>query len=189
MSSLGAFSGTGAGTPSGLGGRKRGRPLGCQNKAKDPTATPPVPQRRGRPPGSRNKKTLEALAAAAAAEPSGVARSTAVATAPGGVVALAVANTATPAGATSITGLAGTPLEAVAALVGATMAVGAAPPGLAGGNIGGSSSAAAGKARKPRRPPPQQRLSYTLKHRYTTSVVHLLAWCRSACRSLPASSA
>jgi hypothetical protein len=97
--------------------------------------------------------------------------------APGGVVALAAANTATPAGTTSVVGLAGTPLEAAAALVGAAMAVGAAPPGLAGGNIGGSSSAAADKARKPRRLPPQQRLSYTLKHGYTTSMVHLLAGC------------
>jgi hypothetical protein len=57
------------------------------------------------------------------------------------------------------------------------MAVGAAPPGLAGGNIDGSSSAAAGKARKPQRPPPQQRLSYTPKHGYATSVVHLLVGC------------
>jgi hypothetical protein len=97
--------------------------------------------------------------------------------APGGVVALAAANTATPAGATSIAGLAGTPLEAAAALVGAVMAVGAAPPGLAGENIGGPSSVAAGKARKPRRPPPQQWLSYTPKHGFTTSVVHLLAGC------------
>jgi hypothetical protein len=32
---------------------------------------------------------------------------------------------------------------------------------------------AAGKARKPRRPLPQQRLSYILKHRFTTFVVHL----------------
>jgi hypothetical protein len=57
------------------------------------------------------------------------------------------------------------------------MEVGAAPPGLASGNIGGSSSAATGKARKPQCLPPQQRLSYTPKHGYTTSVVHLLAGC------------
>jgi hypothetical protein len=57
------------------------------------------------------------------------------------------------------------------------MAVGVAPSGLAGGNIGGSSSAAASKARKSRRLPPQQRLSYTPKHGYTTSVVRLLAGC------------
>jgi hypothetical protein len=57
------------------------------------------------------------------------------------------------------------------------MVVGAAPPGLAGENVGGTSSAAAGKARKPRRPPPEQRLSYTPKHGYATSVVHLLAGC------------
>jgi hypothetical protein len=69
MSSLEAFGG--AGTVGGLGGRKRGRPLGSLNKAKDPAATPPVPRRRGRPPGSRNKKTLEALMAVATAEPFG----------------------------------------------------------------------------------------------------------------------
>jgi hypothetical protein len=66
------------------------------------------------------------------------------------------------------------------------MAVGAAPPGLSNGNIGGSSSAAAGKARKPRCPPPQQRLSYTPKHGYATSVVHLLAGCEERL-PLPAS--
>jgi hypothetical protein len=47
MSSLDAFSGARAGAASGLGGRKRGRPLGSLNKAKDPAATPPVPRRRG----------------------------------------------------------------------------------------------------------------------------------------------
>jgi hypothetical protein len=129
---------------------------------------------------------LEALAAAAAAEPSRVAHSTAVATAPGGVVVLAAANTAALAGVTSVAGLAVTPLEAVAALVGATMVVRATPLGLAGGNIGGSSSAVADKARKPRRPPPQQRLSYTPKHGFTTSVVHLLAGCKERL-PLPAS--
>jgi hypothetical protein len=66
------------------------------------------------------------------------------------------------------------------------MAVRTAPPGIAGGNISGSSSVAAGKARKPRRLPPQQRLSYTLKHGYTTSVVHLLARCEERL-PLPAS--
>jgi hypothetical protein len=175
MSSLEALNGAGA--PSGSGERKRGRPLGSQNEAKDPVATPPVPWRRGRPLGSRNRKTLEALATATAVEPSGAARSTAAAMAPGGVVALAAVNAMAPAGATSIAGLAGTPLEAAAALVSAAMAVRAVPPGLAGGNIGGSSSAAVGKACKPRRPPPQQWLSYTPKHGFTTSVVHLLAEC------------
>jgi hypothetical protein len=66
------------------------------------------------------------------------------------------------------------------------MAVGAAPLGLVGGNIGGSSSAAAGKVRKPRRPLPQQWLSYTPKHGFTTSVVHLLAGCEERL-PLPAS--
>jgi hypothetical protein len=116
---------------------------------------------------------LEALAAAAAAEPSGIARSIAIATASGGVVALAAANIVAPAGAPSVAGLTETSLEAAAALVSAALAVRAAPPGLAGGNIGSSSSVAAGKARKPHRPLPQQRLSYILKHRFTTFVVHL----------------
>jgi hypothetical protein len=57
------------------------------------------------------------------------------------------------------------------------MAVGAAPLGLAGKSVGGSSRVAAGKARKPQRPPPKQRLSYTPKHGFATSVVHLLAGC------------
>jgi hypothetical protein len=87
MSSLEAINGAGARATGGSGGRKRGRSFGSQNKAKDPLATPPVPRRRGQPPGSRNKKTLEALAAAATAEPSGVGRSTVVAAAPGEVVA------------------------------------------------------------------------------------------------------
>jgi hypothetical protein len=129
---------------------------------------------------------LEAHAAVAAAEPSGVSRSITITTAPGGVVALAAANAAAPAAATSVTGLNGTSLEVAVALVGAAMAVGAAPQGLAGRSIGGSSSAAAGKAHKPRCPPPKQRLSYTPKHGYATSVVHLLARCEERL-SLPAS--
>jgi hypothetical protein len=106
--------------------------------------------------------------------------------APGGVVTLAAANAAAPAAATSVAGLTGTPLEAAAALVGAAMAVGAAPPGLTGRSIGGFSNMAAGKAHKPRRPPPEQRLSYTPKHGYATSVVHLLAGCEERL-PLPAS--
>jgi hypothetical protein len=66
------------------------------------------------------------------------------------------------------------------------MAVGAAPPGLAGRSVGGSSSTTAGKARKPRRPPPEQWLSYVPKHGYATSVVHLLAACEERL-PLPAS--
>jgi hypothetical protein len=88
MSSLEATIGAGAGATGGSGGRKRGRPLGSQNKAKDPAATPPVPRRRGCPPDSHNKKTLEALAVAAAAEPFGASRSTAIVAAPGGVVGI-----------------------------------------------------------------------------------------------------
>jgi hypothetical protein len=186
MSSSGAIGGAEARALEGSGGRNRGRPLGSQNKAKDPAATPPVPRRRGHPPGNRNKKTLEALAAAAAAEPSKVGRSPAITVAPGGVAALAAANAAAPVGATSIAGLTGTFLEAVAALVGAAMAVGAAPLGLAGRSTGGSSSVATGKARKPRRPSLEQRLSYTPKHGYTTSVVHLLDGCQDRL-PLPAS--
>jgi hypothetical protein len=116
------------------------------------------------------------LTAAAAAEPFGVNHSTAIVAAPGGAIALAAANATVPAAATSIAGLTGTPMEAAAALVGAAMAVRAAPPGLAAENIGGSSSAAAGKAQtRPPRPPPRQRLSYVPKHGFTTSVVPLLA--------------
>jgi hypothetical protein len=147
---------------------------------------PPVPQRRGRLLGSRNKKTLEALAAAATAEPFGAGRSTAIIVAPGRGVALAAANAAAPAAATSVAGLSRTPLEAAATLVSAAMAVGAAPPGLAGKSFGGSSRAAAGKARKLQRPPPRQRLSYTPKHGFTTSMVHLLARCEERL-PLPAS--
>jgi hypothetical protein len=99
---------------------------------------------------------------------------------------LAAANTADPVGATSITGLTATPLEAVAVLVGAAMAVGAAPPGLAGGGIGCSSGVAATKARKPRRSPPRHQLSYTPKHGFTTSMVHLRAGCEERL-PLPAS--
>jgi hypothetical protein len=115
--------------------------------------------------------------ATAAAEPFGASRSTAIVAAPGGAIALAAANAAVPAAATSVAGLTGTPLEAAAALVDAAMAVGAAHLGLAGKSVGGSSSAAAGKARKPQRPPPKQWLSYTPKHGFATSVVHLLAGC------------
>jgi hypothetical protein len=186
MSSLEAANGAGAGATGGSGGRKRGRPLGSQNKAKDPAATPPVPRRRGRPPGSRNKKTLQALAAAATAEPFGVSRSTAIIAAPGGVVTLAATNAAAPAAATSVAGLTGTPLEAAAALVGAAMAVGAARLGLTGKSVDGSSGATTGKVRKPQRPPPKKRLSYTPKHGFATSVVHLLAKCEERL-PLPAS--
>jgi hypothetical protein len=129
---------------------------------------------------------LAALAAAAAAESSRAAPAAAITAAPAGAVALAAANTAAPAGATSITGLAATPLEAAAALIGAAMAVGAAPPGLVGGGIGCSSGAAATKARKPRCSPLRQRLSYTPKHGFTTSVVHLRAGCEERL-PLPAS--
>jgi hypothetical protein len=112
MSSLEAFGGAGDGTTGGLSGRKRGCPLGSLNKAKDPAATPPVPRRRGRLPGSRNKKTLEALAAMAAAEPFRAGHSTAVVAAPGGAVSLAATNAAGPAAMTSVAGLTRTPLEA-----------------------------------------------------------------------------
>jgi hypothetical protein len=105
MSSTGAFGGAGARVPSGSGGRKRGRPFESRNKAKVPVVTLLVPRRCGRPPGSCNKRTLEALAAAAATESAGVASATAVTAAPAGVVALATTNAAAPAGATSVAGL------------------------------------------------------------------------------------
>jgi hypothetical protein len=102
-----------------------------------------------------------------------------VATAAGGVVV--------PAAATSVAGLSGTPLQAAAALVGAAMAFGAAPPGLAGLDVGGSSSAAAGKVRKaPPRPPTRQRLSYVPVHGFATALVPLLAGSRERL-PLPAS--
>jgi hypothetical protein len=102
------------------------------------------------------------------------------------VVALATTNTAAPAGAPSVAGLTATPLEAATTLVGAAIAVGAAPPGLTGGGIDSSFGAAAAKARKPRRTPPQQRLSYTPKHGFTTAMVHLRAGCEERL-PLPAS--
>jgi hypothetical protein len=187
MSTFGATSGARAGAADGPGGRKRGRLYWSQNKVRDPAAMPPVPHKHGRPPGSRNKKTLAALAAAAAAEPFGVSHSTAIVAAPGGRVAMAAANAAVPAAATSVAGLTGTPLEAAAALVGAAMAFGAAPPGLAVEDVGGSSRAAAGKAwMRPRCPPSRQRLSYVPKHGFATSVVPLLAGCQERL-PLPAS--
>jgi hypothetical protein len=89
---------------------------------------------------------------------------------------VAAVNAAAPAAATSVAGLAGTPLEAAAALVGAAMAFGAAPPGLAHLNVGGFSSAAAKKVRAPPpHPPTKQRLSYVPKHGFATAMVPLLA--------------
>jgi hypothetical protein len=79
----------------------------------------------------------------AAAEPFGASHSIAIIAAPGRAVAVAAGSATVPAAMTSIAGLTGTPLEAAATLVGAAMAFGAAPPGLAGLSIGGSSSAAA----------------------------------------------
>jgi hypothetical protein len=127
---------------------------------------------------------LEALAAAA--ESAGAASAAVATAAPTGVVALATTNAAAPAGATSAAGLAVTPLEAVAAIVGAAIAVRAAPPGLASMGAGGSSGAAAAKARRPRRSPPRQRLSYVSKKGFTTFVVHLWARCEERL-PLPAS--
>jgi hypothetical protein len=102
------------------------------------------------------------------------------------VVALATTNAAAPAGATSVVGLSATPLEAAAAIIGVAIAVGAAPPGLAGAGAGSSSSASAAKVRKPRRSPPRQRLSYISEHGFTTFVVHLRAECEERL-PLPAS--
>jgi hypothetical protein len=137
---------------------------------------PLVPRKRGRPPGSCNKKTLAALAAAAGTKPFGAGRSSTIVAAPGGTVAAAAGGTVVPAAVSSVAGLTGTPLEAAAALVGATMAFGAAPPGLAGLSAGGSSSTAAKKVRTPPpRPLTKQRLSYVPKHGFATAMVPLLA--------------
>jgi hypothetical protein len=114
--------------------------------------------------------------AAAVTEPFRAGRSTAIVAAPGGTIAAAFGSAIVPAAATSIAGLTGTPLEAAATLVGAAMAFGAAPPGLAGQSAGSSSSAAAKKVRTPPpRPPTKQRLSYVPKHGFTTAMVPLLA--------------
>jgi hypothetical protein len=156
MSSLGATSGTGARAGDGPGGHERGRPLGGQDGARGLAATPLVPRKRGRPLGSRNRKTLAALAAAAASKPFGAGRSSAIVAAPGGTMAAAVGSTVVPTAASSIAGLTGMPLEAAAALVGAAMAFGAAPPGLTGLSAGGSSSAAAKKVRTPPPRPPSK---------------------------------
>jgi hypothetical protein len=91
-------------------------------------------------------------------------------------VVAAAGGAVVPAAATSVAGHTGTPLQAAAALVGAAMAFGAAPPGLAGLDVGGSSSTAAGKVRKaPPRPPTRQRLSYVPVHGFATALVPLLA--------------
>jgi hypothetical protein len=130
---------------------------------------------------------LAALAAAAAAEPFRASHSTALVVAPEGGAVVAAVNAAIPAAATSVVGLTGTPLEAAAALVGAAMAFGATPPGLAVENVGSSSRAAADKAKtRPPRPPSRQRLSYIPKHGFATSVVLLLARCEERL-PLPAS--
>jgi hypothetical protein len=122
---------------------------------------------------------LAALAAAAAAEFAGAASATAITAAHAGVVASAATNVVAPVGAASVTGLAVTLLEAVAAIVGATILVGAAPLDLAGAGVGGSSRAAAAKVRRPRRSPLRQWLSYVSEHRFTTFMVHLRAGCEA----------
>jgi hypothetical protein len=175
MSASGANCGAGAGDGSG----EHGRPLGGR------AGMPPVPRKRGRLRGSRNKKTLAALATVAATGPLRIGRSSSTAAAPGGTVAAAASGAAVSTAATS-----GTPLQAAAALVGAAMAFGAAPPGLAGVDVGGSSSAAAGKVRKALpRPPTRQRLSYVPVHGFATALVPCWLGAMSVCRSLPASSA
>jgi high mobility group AT-hook protein 2 len=60
-----------------------GVPEGSGKKTEAPEMTPPASQKRGRPKGSRNKKTLAALAAMAAAAATTTA-ATGVALAPGG---------------------------------------------------------------------------------------------------------
>jgi hypothetical protein len=91
-------------------------------------------------------------------------------------VATAAGGAVVPAAGTSVAGLTGTPLQVAAVLVGAAMAFGAAPPGLAGLDVGGSSSAATGKVRKASpRPPTRQRLSYVPVHGFATALAPLLA--------------
>jgi hypothetical protein len=143
MSSLGVTSGAGAGAGDGPGGREHDRPLGGL------AATPPVPRKHGRLQGSRNKKTLATLAAAATTGPIGAfgtGRSSTIVAAPGGTVAAAASGAVVPTATTSVASLSGTPLEAAAALIGAAMAFGAAPLGLAGLSVDGSSGAATKKA-------------------------------------------
>jgi hypothetical protein len=142
-----------------------------------------MPRKCGRPQGSCNKKTLAALAAvattAAATRLIGAGRSSTIVVAPGGTVAAAAGGAGVPAATTSVAGLTGTPLEVAAALVGAAMAFGAAPLGLAGPSASGSSSAAMKKVRAPPpRPPTKQRLSYVSKHGFATAMVPLLAGSR-----------
>jgi hypothetical protein len=188
MSSLKATSGAEA--SDGPDGHERGRPLGGLDGAGGLAVTPAVPRKHGHPLGSCNKKTLAALAAAATTEPFGAGRSSTIIAAPGGTVAATASGAivpVVPAATTSIAGLTGTPLEAAAALVGAAMAFGAAPPGFAGLTVSGSSSAAVKKARAPPpRPPTKQRLSYVPKHEFATAMVPLLAGSRE-CLPLPAS--
>jgi hypothetical protein len=66
MSSLGGPDAGGEGVP-----EKRGpdRPKGSGKKTETSVTMPPASQKRGRPMGSRNQKTLAALAAVAAAAP------------------------------------------------------------------------------------------------------------------------
>jgi hypothetical protein len=64
-------------------------------------AMPPVPRRHGRPPGSHNKKTLEALTAAAAAESVGAASAALAIATTAGAVATTDATTAGAGGSTS----------------------------------------------------------------------------------------
>jgi hypothetical protein len=78
MSDLG---GPGAGDEGAPEKRRPGRPKGSGKKIKSPAATPPVSYKCGCPLGSRNQKTLAALAAAAIAVPTGVASATAAAAA------------------------------------------------------------------------------------------------------------
>jgi hypothetical protein len=66
MSSLGGSITRGEGVP-----EKRGpdRPKGSGKKTETPVTMPPVSRKHGRPKGSRNQKTLAALAAVVAATP------------------------------------------------------------------------------------------------------------------------
>jgi hypothetical protein len=76
MSSFGGLGAGGEGAPE---KRKPGHPKGSGKKVEGPAAALVGSCKRGRPLGSRNQKTLAALAAAAAAVPAGVASATAAA--------------------------------------------------------------------------------------------------------------
>jgi hypothetical protein len=110
---------------------------------------PPVSRKRSRPLGSRNKKTLAALAAAA--DSAGVA-------------------SATTTDAASA--------EAAAAATAAVASIEAAPAAITAAATGDSASIVAATARKSRRSLVKQWLSYTSEHGFTTFLTPVRAGCK-----------